>query len=51
MPNPTKIGTGVAGSSPALDKFLIAPLSLLLGNLRGVIPGYTEKCTSRWDYE
>jgi len=42
---------GGAGSSPTKDNFYITPLSLLLENLRGVIPGYTEKCASRWDYE
>jgi len=45
------IGTGVASLSPIWNKFLMAPLSLLLENLRGVIPGYTEKCAGRWDYE
>jgi len=42
---------GVAGSSPTEGHFHKAPLSLLLENLRGVIPGYTKKCASRWDYE
>jgi len=42
---------GVEGSSPTIYIFSLAPLSLLIGNLWGVIPGYTEKCASRWDYE
>jgi len=46
-----EMGAGVAGSSPTYDNFYIAPLSLLLENLRGVIPRYTETCASRWDYE
>ena len=49
--NVVETGAGVAGSSPTKINFYIAPLSLLLENLRGVIPGYTEKCASRWDYE
>ena len=46
-----EMGAGVAGSYPTKDNFYIAPLFLLLENLRGVIPGYKEKCASRWDYE
>ena len=46
-----EMDAGVAGSSPTTINFYIAPLSLLLDNLRGVIPWYTEKCASRWVYE
>ena len=37
--------------TPQQANFLLAPFSLVLGNLSGVIPRYTEICTGRWDYE
>jgi len=37
--------------APHQAHFLLAPFSLVLGNLSGVIPRYTEICTGRWDYE
>jgi len=42
---------GVEGSIPTIYIFSLAPLSLLIGNLWGVIPGYAEKCACRWEYE